>query len=168
MGKELGKNLMILGITALIAKEVGTLALTHGARREAGKRDNWECQGLDEEGCSLAFLNANQPLNFQSGFMVELAHYPDRHHLSGKGFHDSNPDNARVLCRWDHAVEEVLRDNYKGARMILAGGIYHRNHLKETGQAQAHYSLEDVETFLELNQERFRALVSHLLPAPHG
>jgi hypothetical protein len=118
------RRLITTAATLAALYEISNLALTRSARKEAGRRDKWTCQGLGDEPCYQASLNGGHPAEFKDGFMITLAHYPETHHKTGKGYHDPNPENARCLCTLCHGVEEIDRGNKNGAQKMLNMGIY--------------------------------------------
>lgn len=120
------------------------LALTRKARKISGARDRWQCQGLG--GVCLTALEFNLPImaRFQDGYMVTLAHFPDTHHLSGVGYHDPNPRNARVLDTICHATEELFRKNPYGARKLLDMGVYKIDYV-QSGVNQIYLTLDELE-----------------------
>lgn len=158
MNRERITNLFQTARTAVeIAAFLPLSAFTISTRKEVGSRDHWTCQGINGNGCSMTHLNSGEPLNWDSGFYVTAAHYPDKHHHTGKGYHDTDPDNGRILCLIDHAAEEVMRQNQRGARKLLGAsdGIYHRTFVAETGLSQMKVYLEDVLEIMELNPELY-------------
>lgn len=143
--------------TTAIAFEVSKYALTRAARKEIGERQAWTCQGVDGEPCIHESLSGD-PARFSEGFMVTAAHYKETHHLSGKGYHDPNPDNTRILCQADHACEHIDMGNNWGAQKLLDMGTYHVKHIKETDTEQEYLTLDEAlelrERARELSQER--------------
>ena len=110
-------------IFAAVVSEASRWALTSPARRECLSRDNYTCQGVGEEECYLETVTG-KPTRFQDGFMIEASHYPETQYLSGKGYHDPNPDNARSLCKVCHALEHYDNGETNTAKLILSGGLY--------------------------------------------
>lgn len=148
MGKERFSSLLTLAAVSVATLEISRYGLTREARKEAGARDHWTCQGVGEEPCYQASLNGGHPARFQDGYWVQLAHYPEKHHLTGKGYHDPDPENARVLCTLCHACEEVDRGNERGARLVLSDGLFSKKHERQTGE-QIHITLDEA---LELRE----------------
>ncbi len=153
MNKERLKQVVGLSVLVYSAAELGRSALTVRARKEAGARDSWKCQGVDGEECYQASLNGGDPASFKDGYWVTLAHYKETHHLSGKGYHDQNPENARCLCTLCHATEEIDRGNMGGAAKMLNMGTYSRDHIRQTGEQE----ILTIKEALEL-RERAREL----------
>ncbi len=131
-----------LGIAAF---ELSKTAFTISARKEIGRRDRWECQGREERECCMV-ESTGKAARFQDGYYVTAAHYPEDHHHSGKGYHDTETAHGRILCTIDHALEEIGRDNEWGAKKLLEDGVYTRNHVKETGE-QWIPTLEEIQEF---------------------
>ena len=136
---------IILGGVALY--EASQFAFTISARKEIGRRDNWTCQGMDGE--CVYEKTSGYTASWQDGFMLTAAHYPEQHHLSGKGYNDPNPDNGRILCTLDHAMEEIKRGNDRGAQSILNMGIYHVNHIRENGIKQEYFTVKEIKLFMK-------------------
>lgn len=143
------KNVGVFVATAGIIFETSRRALTPEARREAGKRDAWTCQGVDGEECYLKTLTGEE-ISYQNGYFVTLAHFKTTQHLSGKGYHDTNPDNARCLCQVCHSTEEMDRGNKWGAQKLLDMGLHTVTSCKEEGREQLYLTVEDA---LSLREE---------------
>lgn len=60
-------------------------------RKQIGRRDRWTCQ---EPGCNKSF---------QTGWMVEAAHYPEHHNRSDPIY--DTPEAGRILCIRHHQEE---------------------------------------------------------------
>ena len=91
----------VLGLIGLYA--LSTVAFTYRARKEIMARDNWECQVCGR--------------SWREGWHLQAAHFPDMH-MSGP---DNDSSNGRVLCTEDHIVEELIRGNIRGARLLHSG-----------------------------------------------
>lgn len=128
--------------TGVVLYEASRWALTTSARKEAGKRDNWTCMGVDGEDCYQKTVNGEE-VSFGNGYMVTLAHYKTTQFLSGKGFHDKNPENARCLCGICHATEELDMGNKWGAEKLLNMGNYTTNAVKDKEREQVYYTVEE-------------------------
>ena len=139
------KELIALFATSVIVYESSKFALTREARVEAGDRDGWKCCGRGDHPCVYE-STTGEAASYQSGYMVHLAHYPETQHLSGSGMTDPNPDNARVLCLADHALEHIEQGQLRAAQAVLnsSEGVYHINDGEETGREQIRLSIEDV------------------------
>ena len=129
-------------------------ALTISARKECGRRYNWTCQGTNDEPCVWESVNG-KPASFKDGFWVTAAHFPDKHHLTGKGYHDPDPDNARPLCSCCHGLEELDRGNLYGARKNFEDGVFSRNHLSEYPETEQIYlTPEEAREFQKMAREK--------------
>ena len=122
------------------AAVVGALALAESAftirtRKEIGKEQGWVCQG-DVEGMGGCYWEKTngKPASYSDGYWVTAAHYPDKHQFTGKGYHDKNKENGRILCTNCHAIEEIQRGNNEGASKMLSMGTFHWNEAKKRGQ----------------------------------
>lgn len=105
-------------------------------RKEIGARDRWTCQC---PGCTR---------DFRSGYMVTAAHYPHKHQYTGRGYHDDNPSNGRILCQIHHALEEIDRGNLKGATLLLNNGIFTHEHADSNG-GNIFLSVKDLQDYSE-------------------
>lgn len=105
-------------------------------RKEIGSRDRWTCQ------CP------NCTRDFRTGYMVTAAHYPHKHQHTGRGYHDNNPNNGRMLCQIHHALEELERGNPRGATLLLSKGIYTYEHADGNG-GNIFLSLKDLQSYSE-------------------
>ncbi len=142
----------LVGIGLLAASfSVSRLAFTRSTRKEIGERDEWACQGRNGNECIFQQSKQSEAAKFSKGFWVQAAHYPEEHHHSGKGYHDKNPTNGRILCTIDHALEEIERGNEWGAKALLRQGVFSWDHQNQTGE-QWYPTVEEV---LEI-QERAR------------
>ena len=141
---ETGATLASLGLLS----QALFFALTVDARKEAGKRDKWTCQGIGGQPCYQASLNGGTPAQYKDGYMITLAHYPETHHQTGKGYHDPNPDNARCLCVLCHGLEEVDRGNNNGAAKMLGIGIFTRDEVRK-GKGQVYLSVDEAVSLRE-------------------
>lgn len=78
--------------------------------------------------------------------MITLAHYPEVHNQTGRGYSDNDPTNARCLCGVDHAIEELRRDNLWGAQKLLDMGVFTTKHAKKIGK-QIYMDAEKLRVF---------------------
>lgn len=125
----------------LLAPTIATAFLAFTAfdiqtRKEIGQRDKWTCQ---HEGCDR---------DFRSGYMVTAAHFPHKHQYTGRGYHDNNPKNGRILCQLHHALEELDRGNPRGAQLVLNTGIYTHEYEDSNG-GNLFLTLRDLQDFEE-------------------
>ncbi len=127
--------------TGALIYESSKWALTISARKEAGKRDSWACMGVDGEECYQKTVT-DEEISFRNGYMVTLAHYKTTQHLTGKGYHDPNPENARCLCGVCHATEEVDMNNNWGAQKLLDFGNYTSNSVRDEERSQQYMTVE--------------------------
>ena len=117
------RNFTKLALVGAVAIEASRWALTSPARRECLQRDKYQCQGINGEKCYLETVTG-KPTRFQDGYMIEASHFPETQHLSGKGYHDDNPDNAEAQCKICHALQHYDQGQIGTAKLILSGGLY--------------------------------------------
>lgn len=135
--------------TGLLAFELSKYAFTKGARKEIGLRDEWTCQGVHGMPCVWEMMDG-EPAKYKDGYWLTAAHYPSRHHKTGKGYHDPDTENGRMCCTIDHAVEEHNRGNDWGANLLLNQGVYHWEHVSSGNEMQWKPTLEDaLEVWME-------------------
>ena len=162
---ETVKTVGVLVATGILLYQASSLALTPEARRTAGRRDNWHCVGVDGEECYMETLT-DEKVSFQNGYYVTLAHYKTTAHESGKGYHDSNPDNARVLCACCHISEEVDMGNIRGARLLTNSGMYTTSDVKNGLRDQVYIDVEDAlemrEQARDIKREELKDSIAHL------
>lgn len=148
--REAIKQIAQIGAFVGFLYAASTLALSRENRLEAGRRDGWQCQA-DSEGSFGVCLGAryfqrSQPLDFKSGFYVQLAHYNNGLQYHNHPMHD-HIDSARCLCTMCHAAEEVARGNYRGAGLVLRSGVYNIHGEKQLG-GNLYFSVDDLEEFM--------------------
>ena len=95
---------------------------------------------------------------------MTAAHLPNAHHLSGKGYHDDNPGNGRILDIIDHSVEEVLRNNVWGAKQLLKFGVYTIDEVRKTG-VQWYPTIHDIYEYIDQFHEELEMYRSMYLVA---
>lgn len=128
------------------------VAFTRQTSKTIGERDRWQCQGLSGVCVTANVLELPFMARKKDGFMLTAAHYPFVHHLTGRGFHDTNPRNGRMLCVICHAIEELERDNKWGANKLLSMGVYLIDHAREN--RQWYPTLEDIELYQDMYRHK--------------
>lgn len=101
MGKKDIQDIVLFAGTVCTISMIATSAFAPWIRKEIFRRDKGVCQC----GCGRSF---------DSGFMVQAAHFPDLHQYQ----QDRNPNNGRILSTECHLKEEISRNNIKGARLL--------------------------------------------------
>lgn len=116
---------------------LSNFALSKGNRIEAGRRDGWQCQadgdGSDGRCLGAEYFHESEPLSYQRGYWVQLAHYNSGVQRKSHPKHD-HPDSARCLCTLCHAAEELSRGNQKGAELLLKMGLYSHDGANNVGE----------------------------------
>jgi hypothetical protein len=127
------KDLLSPLFTLIAIAALSTAAFPSHIRKEIGRRDHWTCQGRHGRECVISFLNHDKPASFKDGFMVTAAHNDHDHKNKSKYY---SPTNGRVLCVFDHALDELERGNEWGALKQLEMGVYTWSYLEENNKDQ--------------------------------
>lgn len=91
---------------------LSTLSFETNTGKKIFERDGGICQGLGHYGCFWEeFLE--HPASYDTGFHVQSAHYPNLH-----GQQNENINAGRCLCSICHRLEELLRGNTDGDRVL--------------------------------------------------
>lgn len=134
---------------SIIPVESATFGFTREAAKEILVRDDYTCQA----DICIFEDSLGRPANREDGFYVTAAHYPEKHELTGTGYHDKNPNNGRCLCSTCHAMEEVRRGNSRGAELMLRSGIYNTSYARDMGVKQVYFNLEQIKALVFENSK---------------